>query len=62
MLTFLTSTVGLAAVCGYFYTALMFGRTSLKAGNGWVRVLTDALTWPVMGWAAIENLSKAPSR
>lgn len=53
---FLTSTVGLAAIGGYFYVAVMFGRASRLAGNNWTRVVMDATTWPVMGWAALERL------
>lgn len=60
MLTFLTSAVGLAGMALYFYTALMFGRTSYKAGNGFWHVVWDAMTWPVFGWAAIEKLAKNP--
>lgn len=59
MFSFLTSVVGLAAVGGYFYVAVMFGRASRKAGHGWGRVAVDALTWPVMGWKAIEDLYNA---
>jgi hypothetical protein len=56
MMAFITSTVGLAAIGCYLYVAVMFGRASAKAGNTGIRVLTDALTWPVMGWKAIEDL------
>ena len=59
MLTFLTSTVGLAAICGYVYVGVMFGRLSAKAGNSYKRAAWDAFVWPVMGWAAIEKLYKA---
>lgn len=60
LLAFLGTVGGLAAVGGYGYVAVMFGRASLKAGNDWKRVLVDAVTWPVMGWAAIEKLAKNP--
>lgn len=59
MLTFLTSAVGVAAIGGYLYVAAMFARASYKAGNKWTRVVIDGLTWPVMGWAAIEKLYDA---
>lgn len=52
----LPSVVGMAAIGGYLYVAIMFGRASRMAGNGWMRVVLDAATWPVMGWAAIEKL------
>ena len=55
-MSILTSAIGLAAIGGYFYVAIMFGRASRMAGNSWTRVVTDAATWPVMGWAAIEKL------
>ncbi len=55
----LTSIVGLAAIVGYVYVGVMFGRVSIKAGNGIGRAAWDALVWPVMGWAAIEKLYKA---
>lgn len=53
------SLLGWAAVGGYVYVGVMFGRVSAKAGNGIVRAAIDAAIWPVMGWAAIENLYKA---
>lgn len=58
MLAFLTSVVGMAAVCGYVYVGVMFGRMSVRAGNSITRAAWDAFVWPVMGWAAIENLYK----
>ncbi len=59
MLTFFTSTVGMMAIAGYVYVGVMFGRASVKAGNGWMRAAWDAAIWPLMGWVAIENLYKA---
>lgn len=56
MVELLTSVVGLAAIGMYFYVAVMFGRASNRANNSFGRVLLDAVTWPVMGWAAIEDL------
>lgn len=58
MMAFVTSLVGIASIGGYAYVAVMFGRASLKAGNTWKRVALDAVTWPVMGWQAIEDLYK----
>ena len=58
MLSFLTSVVGLASICGYVYVGIMFGRMSVRAGNGYGRAAWDAFVWPVMGWAAIEKLYK----
>lgn len=55
----LTSVVGVAAVVGYVYVGVMFGRMSIKAGNGIARAAWDAFVWPVMGWAAIEALYRA---
>lgn len=60
MFAFLTSVVGIAAVCGYLYVAAMFARASYKAGNSFLRVVLDGVTWPVMGWPAIEKLYKTP--
>lgn len=54
----LTSVVGIAAICGYAYVGIMFGRMSAKAGNPIGRAIIDAITWPIMGWAAIEKLYK----
>ncbi len=51
--------LGWAAVGGYVYVGAMFGRVSAKAGSGIMRAAWDAFVWPVMGWAAIENLYKA---
>ena len=59
MLSILTSIVGIAAIGGYFYVAIMFGRASRNYGNGWIQVAFDATTWPVAGWAAIEKLYRA---
>jgi len=56
MFAFITSAVGVAAIAGYIYVAVMFGRASRMAGNEWMRVMIDATTWPVMGWTAIERL------
>jgi len=50
--------VGWAAVGGYVYVGVMFGRVSVKAGNSIGRAAWDAFVWPVMGWAAIEKLYK----
>ena len=55
----LTSLVGFAAIGGYVYVGVMFGRVSAKAGNGYGRAAWDAFVWPLMGWAAIEKLYKA---
>lgn len=54
----LTSIVGLTAIGGYIYVGALFGRVSLKAGNGYVRAVLDALMWPLMAWVAIEKLYK----
>ena len=54
-----TSFVGFAAIGGYIYVGMMFGRVSFKAGNNPLLVAWDALVWPLMGWAAIEKLYKA---
>ena len=59
MFSFLTSVAGLAAIGFYIYVAVMFGRASYKAGHTWNRVAVDALTWPIMGWQAIEDLYNA---
>ena len=58
-MVFLTSTIGLAAIGGYVYVAIMFGRASRMAGNSWTQVVIDAAGWPVMGWMAIEKLYRA---
>lgn len=55
-LSFLTSLVGFAAIVAYVYVAIMFGRASKMAGHLWPRVIVDAVTWPVMGWKAIQDL------
>lgn len=51
--------IGMLGIGSYFYVAVMFGRASWKARNNLGRVLVDALTWPVMGWKAIEDLYEA---
>ena len=52
----LTSIVAFAAIGGYVYVGVLFGRVSTKAGNPIYRVLFDAITWPIMAWAAIGKL------
>lgn len=62
MFAILTSVTGLAAVGGYVYVAVMFGRASAKAGNSIGRVIIDAATWPIMGWQALEDLYRVDSK
>lgn len=53
------SLIDLAMIGLYVYVAVAVGRASERAGRGWIGVMWDSITWPVMIWNVIEKLRRA---